>query len=384
MLKKMKLGKKLVGGFLLVAAIALSIGVIGIVKLQQVNAAMTEMYEIKLAPLLQLANAAREFQRNSYLCLQELSSDPSHATQFEPQIMDSARRIGAMTEEYKKSVRNPEEQRRFEEFMQARPRFTQTRNHAVELAKSGKMEEARQYFLTETAAAGDRYESTLRALMDVKGKDARQMATDNAGLAASASWWMGAAVLLGVLLAIALGTYLTLSITRPLNCITQAAAMIAEGDVEHKIDYRSGDELGSLADSFRRMCGTIKERAAAAERISQGDLEVTVAVASEKDVLGKGLSDIITTLKRLLEEMKEMSDNFRQGNGTSRWIEVKSYQGTYVAVAQCINDMMLDQITITRKLSACLQEFSKGNFDAELERFPERKHTLTTALSAYA
>jgi methyl-accepting chemotaxis protein len=58
-------------------------------------------------------------------------------------------------------------------------------------------------------------------------------------------------VLAGILLGAGLGIYISRSISRPLGMIADAAKNIALGDVNQKIEYRAGDEVGSLAESFR-------------------------------------------------------------------------------------------------------------------------------------
>ena len=98
MLRNVKLGKKVVCGFLLVALIALTIGILGIVRLRQIDRAMTEMYEIKTAPLLRLAEAAKIFELNRYLGLQEVDADPSRRAQIESQMAGNIRLLGNMYE----------------------------------------------------------------------------------------------------------------------------------------------------------------------------------------------------------------------------------------------------------------------------------------------
>jgi methyl-accepting chemotaxis protein len=64
-------------------------------------------------------------------------------------------------------------------------------------------------------------------------------------------------VLAGILLGFGLGVYISRSISRPLGLIAEAAKNIARGDVNQKIEYRSGDEVGSLADSFRAVIDAV-------------------------------------------------------------------------------------------------------------------------------
>ena len=60
-----------------------------------------------------------------------------------------------------------------------------------------------------------------------------------------------AAALLGMVLALLVGR----AITRPLVKMTAVAKRIALGDIDQKIEHRSGDEVGALADSYRDLIG---------------------------------------------------------------------------------------------------------------------------------
>jgi methyl-accepting chemotaxis protein len=64
-------------------------------------------------------------------------------------------------------------------------------------------------------------------------------------------------VLAGVLLGLALGVFISRSIARPLGLLASAARNIAHGDVNQKIEYRSGDEVGVLAESFRTVIDAV-------------------------------------------------------------------------------------------------------------------------------
>ncbi|MBL8995106.1 MAG: MCP four helix bundle domain-containing protein, partial [Spirochaetia bacterium] len=60
---KLKLGTKLVGGFLIVAAIAGAIGAVGIIQLNKVNDADTFLYEKAALPLGYLPTMVNSYQR---------------------------------------------------------------------------------------------------------------------------------------------------------------------------------------------------------------------------------------------------------------------------------------------------------------------------------
>ena len=64
---------------------------------------------------------------------------------------------------------------------------------------------------------------------------------------------LGALLILGVIL------YFTIRhFTAPIQDLTRGTAFLARGDLSHRVDIRSGDELGELADAFNKMAGALQ------------------------------------------------------------------------------------------------------------------------------
>ncbi len=65
------------------------------------------------------------------------------------------------------------------------------------------------------------------------------------------------AVLVAGLVALALGALLFFQMTAPIRQLTAAAHAIAAGDLSQRVDVRTGDELGELANAFNTMAGNL-------------------------------------------------------------------------------------------------------------------------------
>jgi len=67
-----------------------------------------------------------------------------------------------------------------------------------------------------------------------------------------------------------------------------------------------------------------------------------------------------------------MSAQNKLGNiGAS--IDTSKLRGSYQVMAGNVNEMASNQANVMRKVTACIGEFAKGNFDAPLERFPGQR-----------
>ena len=59
--------------------------------------------------------------------------------------------------------------------------------------------------------------------------------------------------LIGAVIALVLGVFLSRSLTRPIRELTRATHAVSEGDLSQQVPVRSNDELGELAQAFNKM-----------------------------------------------------------------------------------------------------------------------------------
>jgi methyl-accepting chemotaxis protein len=113
-----------------------------------------------------------------------------------------------------------------------------------------------------------------------------------------------------VVLALALASSLVVmrSLVQPVQQLTGAANRLAEGDLDQQIAIHRKDELGQLADAFRKMMAYLHEMAGEAEAIAANDLSRQVQPRSERDVLGKTIRQMVGNLRQLLAEVRQSAE----------------------------------------------------------------------------
>jgi methyl-accepting chemotaxis protein len=307
MFKNTKLGTKLIGGYMIVAAIAAIIGIVGIVSLNKVNDADTAMYEGSTKAIADLGEMSVSFQRLR-VNLRDLQSatDRSEAEKFASTIADLSEQITKAGNEYEKTITGTEARPMLADFREAHKAYGQLIQQVMPLVRANKDKEARQMIASNVNLAVSE-QAALDKLVELETAEAKQLSESNTSTAHTSTTVMIVVLVLGVLLAITIGLLLSRSITRPMSKIAEVAAQMALGDMERTIDHISGDEIGILAESFRNMSDMIKARVVAVEKIAAGDLNAEIKVASDRDTLAKGLIEVVGSLRNLMAEVAKVS-----------------------------------------------------------------------------
>jgi class 3 adenylate cyclase len=76
-------------------------------------------------------------------------------------------------------------------------------------------------------------------------------------------------LLAGLGMAVLASLLIGIRVVRPLQELRQGVTRIGAGELDHRIDIRTGDELEALADEFNQMTTKLRESYASNERISQ-------------------------------------------------------------------------------------------------------------------
>jgi len=115
--------------------------------------------------------------------------------------------------------------------------------------------------------------------------------------------------LITIVLSVLITLWLARSITRPLGEITAAAERIAEGDLDVSVHADGEDEIGRLATAFGNSVAYLGEMAGAADRIADGDLAATVTPRSPRDVLGQAFARMREKLSTTIENIARSSES---------------------------------------------------------------------------
>ncbi|MGA1870503.1 MAG: ATP-binding protein [bacterium] len=110
------------------------------------------------------------------------------------------------------------------------------------------------------------------------------------------------ALLVSLALSVLIVLYFSRTISRPIATLTKGAEIIGKGDLEHKIDIRSKDEIGALAAAFNEM---VENRAQAESALQRSEEEIKATLQCTGDAMRVVSEDF--TIVRVNNEMGKLS-----------------------------------------------------------------------------
>ena len=461
----LKISAKLISSFVLVAAIAGLIGYEGISSLKSADNSDTRLYQKMTVPLGDLVDITNTFQQTRIKLRDAIRANDS------PTIESNLTRIIELNNLRDKALDNytttfidASDKQNYEKLRDLDNQYKQFIEEIIPLVRANKDAEALSLIDGNGAKIAKTEEAQINYIVK-SNVDAAKKTSDGNTLAANSSIQnMIIFVIIGVLLALGLGIFISRIISKPLNILSDIAKKVSEGDVEVEVIQNSTDEVGNLMGVFKNfMIESIKDQVRVADKIADGDYNVEVKIRSEKDVLGKSLAKVVQTIKDLVAESNMLSkagvdgklatrgnaDKFKGGykeivqgvnntldavigplnvaaeyvdriakgdipnkitdnyNGDFNEIknnlntcidalnglinemnnmsqqhdlgdidiamDVNKFQQAYKTMAEGVNKMVFGHIAVKKKAMACIAEFSNGNFEAPLEKFPGKK-----------
>lgn len=151
------------------------------------------------------------------------------------------------------------------------------------------------------------------ALLGVETFQAAQEADAHAASAQSrAIVLMVVLILSAVVVAAGIALWISQGIVTGVKRMLSAADGIADGDIDQNVAVRTNDEIGEMSQAFQRMIAYVKDVAASATRIAEGDLRAPPEPRSERDVLGDAFSKMVSNLRDLLGQVTNTANTITE------------------------------------------------------------------------
>jgi len=309
MFKHMSIGKKLIGGFVAVALIAGVIGMIGISKIRTIGEADTMLYEKITVPTAQLLHISTSFQlirvNALYLLRSTAITDKARYADVIKGLQDV---INKEADKYKATILTDEGRKLFAAFENEKNNYYNILNKMIKSALAGREDEVQAIMAGgELARLGVAFDSTINKTVDIKIRVAGETAVKNKSIISGAIWMMTGFAVAGVLLAIALGVFISRGVTVPLATGVDVAKRLADGDLTVDVKVDSKDETGQLMEAMQTMVHSLRDMITSTVDISTGIASASNQLQSTAQQIATGAEEVAAQTSTVATASEEMA-----------------------------------------------------------------------------
>ncbi|MFO7445554.1 MAG: methyl-accepting chemotaxis protein [Ignavibacteriaceae bacterium] len=140
---------------------------------------------------------------------------------------------------------------------------------------------------------------------------------------------------------------------------------LSTGDINSVVEIKRDDELGELSHSVKVLQNSLKQHSEAAAQIAAGNVDISVNMLSDNDVLGKAMITVKESLSSLLQDIKGMSSAASEGNLGQR-LNAERHCGSYNALIAGCNNTLDFMHTPIDEGTDVLARMAAGDFTARM------------------
>lgn len=313
----LKIAAKIISAFFLIAIVAGIIAYIGIVNIETIDDADTKLYREITVPIGQLVNISTAFQRTRVNIRDMIlfKDDIYKISDYENRIKQRDAEIRQNAAEYEKLLFSVEGRNLYNEFIKNYNDYYEDLKEMIFLIKQGKIEEAQKILNGKGNETAQKAQQSIFAMVKSKSGFGEQIAKENTELRYAAVRQMLFLLVVGVLISLLLGFYLSRIISVPINQIAQIAEKMEKGDLTVIVanDFLDKkDETGILARSMNQMIIKLKEVVEQVMTASDNVASGSQQLASSSQEMSQGATEQAAAAEEASSSMEEMLSSIKQ------------------------------------------------------------------------
>ena len=357
--KNMKIGARLIVGFSLVALITGFVGMFGVYNLNSTNDKYSKLYTNYGIPLGSIAKASIQYQHiRVELRNIVLANTNEKREEIAKKIENNNNEMQNELLKFKDSLQTKEEKLAYENLQKALVEYKPAEEQIVKAATIGNLKEANTILEADASAKlvtnVMQYIDELFKLKDDNGKGLSQ---DYTTQAQRMIVLVIGIVVMGILIAMSLGIIISRMISKPVIAMVGVAQKVAEGDLRVEIDYESKDEVGILANAFRKMTTNLNEVmyniSVAAEQVSAGSTQLSdssMALSQGATEQASSISELSASIEEIASQTKVNADNAKEANRITEATKLSATEG---------NDQMKEMLKAMADINEASMNISK-------------------------
>jgi methyl-accepting chemotaxis protein len=268
MFAKMSLSVKLYLGFAAVVAIAAALGMFAYTRLLKIKADTVDVTEDCLPGIYHIGKAEALIRTNLvYASRHVLAKDKDEEDSLEEEMKTTREEVTKILEKYEGTIRSPKERELFEGIKSARENYGNLLNgQLIPLSRSGKKAEAKVLLEGAYDVVFDKYVEAVVKLVEFNNDDGEEQGKDIENSVASAEKGILFGLAFAGLSGLAIGIFLSRSISNALNKVINS---LAEGSEQVSAASNQVAQSGQhMAEGASQQASSLEETSASLEEMS--------------------------------------------------------------------------------------------------------------------
>ncbi len=318
----MKVGQKLILGFLAIAVITGVVGYIGFHSSREITEIYDEIVDETTPALLALgeikANVNRIQQEAVSIALMQFGLEQTVEAEKELEELQETKEILEKWEaEFAKVAENEKEKEFVEQIDRHEEVLYSAAMSLVNAAREGKNIQDILALKEELEEKEDSFNELIATVITNEIKDLHQGDEAADKLASRATSLIIAVSLVAVILAIAGGYFISRTISNPITKLRDAAIQLGKGDLHSRAHVKSKDEVGVLAASFNKMADEIQRRNEELQTMNEELQSTNEELESSNEELRSTTEELEASneeLQSASEELEASNEELRTAN----------------------------------------------------------------------
>ncbi|MBI1174653.1 MAG: HAMP domain-containing protein [Sideroxydans sp.] len=320
MFKNMRIGVRLAIGFGIVVILLMTIALIGINRLRDINERMDDVIGNKYPKTVQANMIADDINTIARASRDGLIEIDNHDLVKEEvaRIIQARKNIEENTEKLEATISSEQGKALLKDLKASHAANVAAQEKLIKLLNNGKKQDMQDFLTGEYHDQQEAYFKAIKSLLsyqtDLMDKSGKAAADEYD----SARTMMIALALVAIILAAIVAFWVTRSITKPLNEAVDVANSLSQGDLTAKIEVSSRDETGMLLEAMRNMVDKlsqiITEVRSASDNLSSASEEVSATAQS----LSQSSSEQAASVEETSSAVEQMSASISQNTENAK------------------------------------------------------------------
>lgn len=332
----LKIGTKLLIGFILVAWVAATLGVVGVINLKQTNTMYSDLYEEFGVPLGDIADVSIKFQQIR-VCTRDivLASDQDKRQEIADKMDAYYTEMLAGMELFKASLMTEEGKLAFAELEEALAEYKPLQEEITVNALNNNTAKALEILQADSSAdVITKVMDQINILFELKHENGERLAGEYNSETNATIGTMIFIVVGAIVLALVIGIVISKMISNPIKMMVKVADQVADGDLDARIDYDYKDEIGTLADAFRKMTDNLNDVMSsismAAEQVSSGSSQLSdssMALSQGATEQASSIEELSASIEEIASQTRVNADNAKEANQITEDARISAIEG---------------------------------------------------------